>query len=276
MALKDIFTMVKADRYTQDGREEIIKAQEEVEDVRYNIGDISQKTGLMKTANGWVEPPKGKAKGAKTGAGKSPDKQLAKEIENGDHFERQKKEAAKRKREEALKADRREGEARADDFRRKVESGEIVYNKKTGKFEDGKKSESKSTGSKLDEKKAALKEIESMIDNAGDYDDIEEMEKERQKLIKEIKKEEKSAPAKTESKPSAPKALKLPDEKSSFQTDVNRMKKLKKEDYKQYTVQLEKLHSKYPINKWKDLLAKTTSDAAPRVLTGDCKIRIKK
>ena len=32
----------------------------------------------MKTANGWVEPPKGKAKGAKTGAGKSPEKQVAK------------------------------------------------------------------------------------------------------------------------------------------------------------------------------------------------------
>ena len=32
-----------------------------VEDRTYNIGEISQKTGLMKTANGWVEPPKGKA-----------------------------------------------------------------------------------------------------------------------------------------------------------------------------------------------------------------------
>ena len=28
MALKDIFTMVKADKYTADGREELIKAQE--------------------------------------------------------------------------------------------------------------------------------------------------------------------------------------------------------------------------------------------------------
>ncbi|MBO5922667.1 MAG: hypothetical protein J6Q48_09825, partial [Bacteroidaceae bacterium] len=71
-------------------------------------------------------------------------------------------------------------------------------------------------------------------------------------------------------------ALKLPDEKSSFATDVNRMKKLKKEDYKQYTIQLEKLHSKYPINKWKDLYNKTLNDSAPRELTGDCKIRIRK
>lgn len=57
MALKNLFDMVKADRYTQDGREAIIKAQEEeTEDKVYQIGEISQKTGLQKTANGWVKP----------------------------------------------------------------------------------------------------------------------------------------------------------------------------------------------------------------------------
>lgn len=57
MALKDIFNMIKADRYTADGREELIKAHaEETEDRTYNIGEISQKTGLQKTANGWVKP----------------------------------------------------------------------------------------------------------------------------------------------------------------------------------------------------------------------------
>ena len=57
MALKDIFTIIKADRYTADGREELNKAIGNVtEDVKYNIGDISQKTGLQKTANGWVTP----------------------------------------------------------------------------------------------------------------------------------------------------------------------------------------------------------------------------
>ena len=51
--------MIKADRYTADGCAEINKALEnETEDVRYNIGDISQKTGLQKTANGWVKPKK--------------------------------------------------------------------------------------------------------------------------------------------------------------------------------------------------------------------------
>ena len=151
MALKDIFKMTKANRYTADGREELIKAQEAVtEDRRYNIGEISEKTGLQKTANGWVKPNKG-------GAGKAENKPAAEKP-------------------------------------------------------------------------------------------------------------------KTEKKQS----LKLPDEKSSFSTDVNRMKKLKKEDYKQYTIQLEKLHSKYPINKWKDLLNKTTQDEDPRVLTGDTRIRVRK
>lgn len=60
MALKDIFKMTKANRYTADGREELIKAQEaETEDRRYNIGEISEKTGLQKTANGWAKPKNG-------------------------------------------------------------------------------------------------------------------------------------------------------------------------------------------------------------------------
>ena len=66
MALKSLFDMVKADRYTQDGREALIKAQEEeTEDKVYQIGEISQKTGLQKTANGWVKPKSGKQPGAK-------------------------------------------------------------------------------------------------------------------------------------------------------------------------------------------------------------------
>lgn len=73
MALKDIFTMVKADRYTADGCEVLNKAREaDVEDRRYNIGEISEKTGLQKTANGWVKPKNGKQPRAKTGEGKAP------------------------------------------------------------------------------------------------------------------------------------------------------------------------------------------------------------
>ena len=61
MALKNLFDMVKADKYTADGREALIKAQEaETEDKVYQIGEISQKTGLQKTANGWVKPTESK------------------------------------------------------------------------------------------------------------------------------------------------------------------------------------------------------------------------
>lgn len=83
MALKNLFDMVKADRYTADGREELIKAQEaETEDKVYQIGEISQKTGLQKTANGWVKPKNGKQPGAKN----KPDKvgDFMKAYERGD------------------------------------------------------------------------------------------------------------------------------------------------------------------------------------------------
>ena len=81
MALKDLFDMVKADRYTADGREAIIKAQEaETEDKVYQIGEISQKTGLQKTANGWVKPKNGKQPGAKENGPLSPAKRKAERI----------------------------------------------------------------------------------------------------------------------------------------------------------------------------------------------------
>ena len=50
--------------------------------------------------------------------------------------------------------------------------------------------------------------------------------------------------------------MKVPDETSSFATDVNRMVKLKKENYREFTIQLEKLHSKYTMSKWQDLYNK--------------------
>lgn len=66
--------MAKADRYTADGREAIAKAREaDVEDKTYQIGEISQKTGLQKTAEGWVTP-KGKANTAIEAKGKSENK----------------------------------------------------------------------------------------------------------------------------------------------------------------------------------------------------------
>lgn len=65
MELKNIFKMTKTDRYTQDGRDELAKLQE-TQDKVYQIGEISQKTGLQKTANGWRPVKKN---GAAAGSG---------------------------------------------------------------------------------------------------------------------------------------------------------------------------------------------------------------
>ena len=64
MAISNLWEMAKADRYTADGREAIAKAREaDVEDRTYQIGEISQKTGLQKTAEGWVKPKSGNSAG---------------------------------------------------------------------------------------------------------------------------------------------------------------------------------------------------------------------
>lgn len=134
MGIKSIFEILKADRYTADGCDKIAKVQDKV----YQIGEISQKTGLQKTAEGW-KPPKSNAS-----------KQLAKELDvEGRELERRnkKKADADAKREERWKQERREGEANADAFRKKVESGEIVYNKETGQFEDRKQKSNASKSS---------------------------------------------------------------------------------------------------------------------------------
>lgn len=64
MALNDIFTMIKADKYTQDGREELIKAQQaETEDKTYKPGEISERTGKQKQPDGsWKFPKQAGAK----------------------------------------------------------------------------------------------------------------------------------------------------------------------------------------------------------------------
>ncbi len=62
-----------------------IKREECTKDARrtYQNGEISGKTGLMKTPKGWVKPP---AKGGEKKAIGGEDKNLAREIENGNHF----------------------------------------------------------------------------------------------------------------------------------------------------------------------------------------------
>lgn len=248
MSLNNIFQMIKADRYTADGREEIKKAlAEETEDRTYNIGEISEKTGLQKTANGWVKPKKGNAGSAKRSGATSSEADSPEARKNYEDFM---KEHKKREFQELY------GDAiKFDEYG--LPSKETIELKNNFLRKEG----------VSDPNKLTNKEFNDLAKKIDEQFGINNLERSQELLVAESE----------QSKPTEKKAaLKLPDEKSSFSTDVNRMKKLKKEDYKQYTIQLEKLHSKYPINKWKDLLNKTTQDEAPRVLTGDCKIRIRK
>lgn len=194
-----------------------------VEDKAYQIGEISEKTGLQKTANGWVKPKSNK--GAKKDASGA-------DVLNNKYYKNDVLTAA--------------GEAK------------IVS-----------QMDSKVIQKRIDELETLKKQNGGKLGIHGEKE-LKIKKAELEKRNKENGPKENSVEKKTSSK-----SLKLPDEKSSFQTDVNRMKKLKKEDYKQYTIQLEKLHSKYPINKWKDLYNKTANDSACRI-TADTKIKLKK
>ena len=133
MAIKDIFTMIKADRYTSDGREELVKAQEAVtEDVTYKPGDISRKTGLQKQPDGSWAPVKNAPQSKKMNKAKQS------EIKKQAAFEKQIGDPAK---------------ARADYWKEMNEASEKpmpgveeIYNKTRG-YEDRLKAEqSKTTG----------------------------------------------------------------------------------------------------------------------------------
>ena len=140
MALKDIFTMIKADRYTADGREEVIKAREaETEDARrtYQIGEISEATGLQKTAQGWVKPKTGKAPGAKTGPGTTGQNVHGAEVDS--IYERQLK---------------RIKELKAKGFTdEQIDNDEIIKQTKEDMRNVGKKPESKPAGTSTPIKK---------------------------------------------------------------------------------------------------------------------------
>ena len=292
MALKDIFKMIKADRYTADGCEEIKKAQEAI---REETADAGLPDGTMrhrkdgdyvKQAGKWVPAKKGNGGAKKNGpdmnaekakhaeARKDRESAVAKQDLPAD-LQKQAQDfvasATPERVQRYIKALRTPFSIESDSFKepeKLANALEIALKEKTeGKPEKG---------SKEDVKQRLGAYVKAMNKKNGEFAGRskklgESSEQRAQERLAELNR------ASAESKPEEKKpALKLPDENSSFATDVNRMKKLKKEDYKQYTIQLEKLHSKYPINKWKDLYNKTLNDSAPRQLTGDCKVRIKK
>lgn len=326
MALKDIFNLIKADRYTADGCEEIKKAQKAIaEDGGLPDGTMRhRKDGdYIKQAGKWV-PAKRANGGAKKTDKLKPNDIVAQQKQK---MESEKYEAARRDAQapskktevntpglrkdvqnaiknsspEEIKAYIKELRTPGSRMSRYFDNPDLlanVYEDELKKATES-KPEAAPSQSKEEKREAIAKQKFDSIKEGDDVTaygskvkivkkypgnnsvDVEFKDSKGEKQVSHLsildidddsfnKKGAGSNPAEKKS------ALKLPDENSSFATDVNRMKKLKKEDYKQYTIQLEKLHSKYPINKWKDLYNKTTADSAPRVLTGDCKVRLAK
>ena len=228
MALKNLFEMVKADRYTADGREALIKAQEEeTEDKVYQIGEISQKTGLQKTANGWVKPPRNK------------------EIQNAGKHAESVKAAQKAKKEETRRQQRAEGEANARAFQEKVEKGEVKPAEETktettakfeteqenAKYEEGRKGWETVSKERLPDIK---KKVEQKIDYYKKYDPYAMLGKRT--------------------------GLNAAQKKAVEQNMAQA-----KENLAFFTGQLEGINEQMGA-----------SDSAPRVLTGDTRIRVRK
>lgn len=230
MGLQNVFEMAKADRYTADGREELAKAREaDVEDRTYNIGEISQKTGLQKTANGWVKP---RAE-SNTAASKSPEASFkstkpAGTIEKGKVF-----------------VDRFGG------------SGSLKVDEVGG---DGSFSYTitKSDGSKASGKASNEKELRHILETSGYGEKKGDSEKEKnssesQKLIDSLSEwgDNKMPPAQAYG-------------------DLVRFAERHDKDFSRSKV------GSYTAGQWRDYLKSLTPDSAPRVLTGDCKVRVRK
>ena len=278
MALKDIFTMIKADRYTADGCAEINKAlANETEDVRYNIGDISQKTGLQKTANGWVKPKKGGAgKGAgepTLGISETDRKSYEKAVKNVDTWrlkeafeKREGKELSPeaKAKHEIIKSElaKRSEIAKQADFEKKVgdpakereqywkeikEASETpmpgveeIYNKTVGSESE----EDITSGYSLTREEH---DMDTLKANAKNIPALQPLVRQREPFFQ--KKLE--AYKKLKENPSNPKA------RADFVDATNAIN--------QIDADIDRAYKKA-----------TSEDAAPRCLTGDCKIRVRK
>jgi len=210
MSLQNIFEMAKADRYAADGREEFAKAREaDVEDRTYNIGEISAKTGLQKTANGWVKPKSGKQPGAKKEEGNSIT------GANGNLSERAK--FAYESNAKKLSTEGLESVIRNKDKVFAKHNDEIaeIYKKELAKRNGG------------------SSESQKLIESLNEWGD------------------DKMPPAQSYG-------------------DLVRFAERHDKDFSRSKV------GSYTAGQWRDYLKSLTPDSAPRALTGDCKIRVKK
>lgn len=248
MGLQNIFEMAKADRYTADGREELAKAREaDVEDRTYNIGEISAKTGLQKTANGWVKPAGNKAESNST-ASKSPEASFkstkpAGTIEKGKVF------IDRFGGSESLKVD----EVGSD--------GSFSY------------TITKSDGSKASGKASNEKELRHILTTSG-YGERTVGSGSAEERYKAVKSElEKRNGGSSESQKLIDSLSEWGDNKmppAQAYGDLVRFAERHDKDFSRSKV------GSYTAGQWRDYLKSLTPDSAPRALTGDCKVRVRK
>ena len=220
--------MIKADRYTADGCEELNKAREaDVEDRTYQIGEISQKTGLQKIANGWVKPKQG---------GLSPKDKYKKEYSEKREFERA---FGKGTYEERKQKDKENEDfiARMDKLREKNRSGAL--------------------SSEADSPEARK-----------NYEDFmkEHKKREFQELYGDaIKFDEYGLPSKE--------TIEL---KNNFlrKEGISDPNKLTNKEFNELAKKIDEQFGINNLERSQELLV--AEDAAPRVLTGDTKIKIRK
>ena len=296
MALNDLYNVIKADRYTADGCEKINEAlAKETEDRVYQNGEISQKTGLMKTPKGWVEPPKGKAPKAKAKAESKPaEKSLAgtpmkkADLKSKDPYEithSMKPDTASEAKEMDKITAFMEEETGAN-LGMAIQARESFY--KNTKNPTPEQQEGLAALMKIQQKLGYGKPAEGPALN-GQKKTVSHQEYQEGPLYGPAE----NKPA-AESKPAAPKPS--VQEYMKAQDTVKKLEEIykkKKEDYDYtqrvkangadislmfpYNVKPQELSENEDYVKAKDIIQRMEAeDSAPRQLTGDCKIRIRK
>lgn len=249
MALKDIFTMIKADRYTADGCEEIKKAQEAIKEETEDAGlpdgtQRQRKDGLyVKQGGKWVPAPAAK----KGGAGKGTTAQRMKAYadamnkKNGEFagsYKRSKAKSDAMKQEQLAELNRASSEKGGRNHRAALEENPTdAYDfektvQKSIPMSQGDKEELQHLKSFMreehaDYKQALISRATSLVDgHKVDGDWYPEKEKSIMKIAKAV----------------------------GYDKDLH---KFIEEEFRGYDLGY-------------------SEDAAPRVLTGDCKVRIRK
>lgn len=248
MGLQNIFEMAKADRYTADGREELAKAREaDVEDRTYNIGEISQKTGLQKTANGWVKPAGNKAVETKG-------KDVQRQMKHDELVNR-------------LAAEEREWNKNHPD------KAHYNYNEKPKSGGASKGAEN--GGSSNADVSLASKDVKEVVEKIKPADGAEKTE--LSKITQFMDEENSSLKNAIVARESFYKNTKNPT--SEQEAGLAALLRIKNKIGKQPDTGLsgeKKTISYREMGEGPLYVKKEASDSAPRVLTGDCKVRVRK